>query len=184
MTDCSLVNSSNFRWSLYSRKLRKVIQQYSFMFQLNTVCCAVSAWKTKLAESAKGKSQPEIQLQSINLFPFDLQILSSVDNWLFKKGVIQNGTLAQAEPCSAVDLLNLKCQLLFHVSCVLPGGFSSNCMTKDWFIEVLRSCLFQLHATLHCQTLSPIRITRWVSIHVHYMLQSVFSIVLTLDLEN
>lgn len=43
------------------------------------MCCAVSTWKTKLGESAKAKNQSEIQLQSIYLFPFDLQILSLVD---------------------------------------------------------------------------------------------------------
>lgn len=128
------------------------------MLHLNTVCCAVSTWKTKLGESAKAKNRSEIQLQSSYLFPFDLQILSLVD--CLKKGIIQNGTPAKAESHFAVDLLNLKCQVLFRVPCLLPGGFSSNCMTKDWYTEALRSCLFQLRATPHCQTLSPIRITR------------------------
>lgn len=126
------------------------------------MCSAFIAWKTELVESAEAKNQPEIQLQSICLFLFHLQVLSSVDYCLFQKGLIQNRKFnpARAEPYFAVDLLNLKCQMLFCVPCLLPGGFSSNCMTKDWCIEVLRSCLFQLHATLHCQTLSPIRITR------------------------
>lgn len=94
MTDFSLVNSSNFRSSSYSRNLRKINQQCRFVFRLNTMCFA---WRAKLIESAKAKNQPETHLQSICLFPFDLQILSIVDDCL-KKDVIQNSIPARAEP--------------------------------------------------------------------------------------
>jgi len=111
----NLFNSSNFRCLFIQEIWERLISNRDF-FHLNTMCCAVSAWKTRLVESAKAKNQPEIHLQSVYLFLFDLQVWSLVVDWLLRKGVIQNGIPARAEPYFAVDLLNLKYKVLFHIS--------------------------------------------------------------------
>lgn len=69
MSDFSLVNHWNFRSSLYSGDLAKIVQQCWFVFCLNiALCCAISAQKAKLVESAKTKIEPVRQSQSISLF--------------------------------------------------------------------------------------------------------------------